>query len=151
MPLCPMPLCPYDAVPLCGCDASRQPELRAPPMAHLSHSGAKSVSKGASGLRSRHGRPIETLGVHPLALLALALMLACRAKQGVNQKTFPFLERFFPAPKTQTNLAALQNDDGQWVMPAKNYASTRFSALNQINAGNVKNLRVAWTFSTGHD
>jgi len=24
-------------------------------------------------------------------------------------------------------------DDGQWVMPAKNYASTRFSALDQIN------------------
>jgi glucose dehydrogenase len=34
-------------------------------------------------------------------------------------------------------------------MPAKNYASTRFSELNAINAKNVKDLKVAWTFSTG--
>ncbi|MFD1356272.1 lanthanide-dependent methanol dehydrogenase XoxF1, partial [Methylorubrum suomiense] len=29
------------------------------------------------------------------------------------------------------------------------YANTRYSKLDQINAGNVKNLQVAWTFSTG--
>ncbi len=48
-------------------------------------------------------------------------------------------------------LGQIQNpaDDGQWPMPAKNYASTRFSALDQINAGNVKSLKLAWTFSTG--
>jgi lanthanide-dependent methanol dehydrogenase len=40
-------------------------------------------------------------------------------------------------------------DDGQWVMPARNYASTRFSAMDEINAGNVANLKVAFTFSTG--
>ena len=40
-------------------------------------------------------------------------------------------------------------DDGQWAMAAKNYANTRFSGLDQINAGNVKRLRVAWVFSTG--
>jgi PQQ-dependent dehydrogenase (methanol/ethanol family) len=34
-------------------------------------------------------------------------------------------------------------------MPAKDYASTRYSGLEEINAGNVKNLKVAWTFSTG--
>jgi glucose dehydrogenase len=45
--------------------------------------------------------------------------------------------------------AALQNDDGQWVMPAKNYAATRFSGLKEINAGNVKSLKVAWTFANG--
>ena len=45
--------------------------------------------------------------------------------------------------------ATLSQDDGQWVMPAKNYASTRFSGLDEINAGNVKHLGVAWTFSTG--
>jgi PQQ-dependent dehydrogenase (methanol/ethanol family) len=43
----------------------------------------------------------------------------------------------------------LQNDDGQWVMPAKNYASTRFSGLDEITAQNVGRLGVAWTFSTG--
>lgn len=41
------------------------------------------------------------------------------------------------------------NSDGQWLMPAKNHAGTRFSELNQITADNVKQLQVAWTFSTG--
>ena len=40
-------------------------------------------------------------------------------------------------------------DDGQWTMPAKNYASTRFSSLDQINASNVGELKPAFTFSTG--
>src|SRR3954471_11063030 len=40
------------------------------------------------------------------------------------------------------------NEDGQWRMAAQDYANTRFSALNQINTGNVTNLKVAWTFST---
>jgi glucose dehydrogenase len=42
-------------------------------------------------------------------------------------------------------------DDGQWTMPAKNFASTRFSGLDEINTKNVKDLKVAWTFSTGID
>jgi PQQ-dependent dehydrogenase (methanol/ethanol family) len=40
-------------------------------------------------------------------------------------------------------------DDGQWVMAAKNYRSTRYSGLDEINRQNVSRLRVAWTFSTG--
>jgi PQQ-dependent dehydrogenase (methanol/ethanol family) len=42
-------------------------------------------------------------------------------------------------------------DDGQWTMAAKDYANTRFSALDQINPSNVKNLKVAFTFSVGVD
>ena len=34
-------------------------------------------------------------------------------------------------------------------MAAKNYESTRYSGLDQINASNVAGLQVAWTFSTG--
>lgn len=34
-------------------------------------------------------------------------------------------------------------------MPAKDYASTRFSGLDQINTQNVKDLKTAFTFSTG--
>lgn len=41
------------------------------------------------------------------------------------------------------------DNDGQWVMAPKNYASTRYSSLDQINTGNVSSLRLAWTFSTG--
>ena len=40
-------------------------------------------------------------------------------------------------------------DDGQWTMPAKNYASTRYSSLNQISPANVANLKITSTFSTG--
>ena len=40
-------------------------------------------------------------------------------------------------------------DDGQWTMPAKNYASTRFSGLEDINTGNAASLKLAWSFSTG--
>src|SRR3954467_2659429 len=40
-------------------------------------------------------------------------------------------------------------DDGQWTMPGKNPQAWRFSGLDQINTSNAKNLRVAWTFSTG--
>ena len=36
-----------------------------------------------------------------------------------------------------------------WVLANGDYANTRYSKLNQINATNVKKLQVAWTFSTG--
>jgi PQQ-dependent dehydrogenase (methanol/ethanol family) len=45
--------------------------------------------------------------------------------------------------------AVSQPDDGQWLMAAKDYGNNRFSGLDQINAGNVQQLRLAWTFSTG--
>jgi alcohol dehydrogenase (cytochrome c) len=47
------------------------------------------------------------------------------------------------------SLLQLQDNPADWPMPAKNYAGTRFSGLKQITAGNVKNLTMAWTFSTG--
>ena len=40
-------------------------------------------------------------------------------------------------------------DDGQWTRATKDYANTRYSTLDQINAGNVSQLKVAWTFDTG--
>src|SRR5215468_8021806 len=46
-------------------------------------------------------------------------------------------------------LIQLSKDPNQWVMPSHDYAATRYSALDQINADNVKNLRPVWTFSTG--
>lgn len=49
----------------------------------------------------------------------------------------------------QQSLESALEDDGQWVMPAKNYAATRFSKLAEVNAANVRQLQVAWTFSTG--
>ena len=42
-----------------------------------------------------------------------------------------------------------EEDDGQWLMPAKDFASTRFSRLEEINSSTVSKLKVAWTFDTG--
>ncbi|MCW2238907.1 methanol/ethanol family PQQ-dependent dehydrogenase [Azospirillum canadense] len=70
-----------------------------------------------------------------MALLAAAPALA--------QDTAP--TKAVPAP------AASPPDDGAWAMPAKNYASTRYSELDEINAGTVRDLQVAFTFSTGVD
>src|SRR2546423_125715 len=43
----------------------------------------------------------------------------------------------------------IEPDDGQWIRPAKDFASTRYSSLDQINRSNVKTLKMAWSFSTG--
>ncbi|HEX8161675.1 MAG TPA: methanol/ethanol family PQQ-dependent dehydrogenase [Pyrinomonadaceae bacterium] len=84
-----------------------------------------------------------------LSLAALALSQACNrppAQQAldVHRAGQP------PAPGQVVVPAFVPADDGQWTMPAKDYASTRFSSLDQINAANVSNLKVAWTFSTGN-
>ncbi|HWC64850.1 MAG TPA: methanol/ethanol family PQQ-dependent dehydrogenase, partial [Thermoanaerobaculia bacterium] len=39
--------------------------------------------------------------------------------------------------------------DGDWTLPAGDFANTRFSPLSQITADNVKNLKVSTTLSTG--
>jgi PQQ-dependent dehydrogenase (methanol/ethanol family) len=41
------------------------------------------------------------------------------------------------------------NDSGNWAIWGGDYAGTRYSNLKQINSSNVKDLQVAWTFSTG--
>jgi len=41
------------------------------------------------------------------------------------------------------------DDAGEWRMAARDYASTRFSPLDEINAGNVGKLSLVFSFSTG--
>src|ERR671927_1070543 len=54
------------------------------------------------------------------------------------------------APATANEgLLKLIQDPNQWVIQTGDYANTRYSKLDQINAGNVGKLQVAWTFSTG--
>ena len=53
------------------------------------------------------------------------------------------------AASASDNLQKMSQDAKQWVMPAGNYANTRYSELKQINDKNVGKLQVAWTFSTG--
>jgi len=38
---------------------------------------------------------------------------------------------------------------GDWPMPGKDYAATRYSDLREITGANAGRLRPVWTFSTG--
>src|ERR1044072_104757 len=58
----------------------------------------------------------------------------------------PAIERNYQPRSYQ---GQLEPDDGQWIRPAKDYASTRYSSLDQINAKNARGLQLAFTFSTG--
>jgi PQQ-dependent dehydrogenase (methanol/ethanol family) len=48
-----------------------------------------------------------------------------------------------------TACAADASGDGDWPMPARDYASTRYSPLADITRANVGGLKLAFTFSTG--
>ena len=55
-----------------------------------------------------------------------------------------------PTPQaghTAPSAANAPPDDGQWTMPSKNYASTRFSALKEITPQNVAKLTPLLSFS----
>jgi lanthanide-dependent methanol dehydrogenase len=39
--------------------------------------------------------------------------------------------------------------EGEWRMPGKNFANTRFSKLSQISTSSAAGLRLAWSFDTG--
>jgi lanthanide-dependent methanol dehydrogenase len=53
------------------------------------------------------------------------------------------------AANANDDLIKVMKDSKNWAIQTGDYANTRYSELNQINADNVKNLKVAWTFSTG--
>ena len=53
------------------------------------------------------------------------------------------------AANANDELNKMAQNPKDWVMPTGDYANTRYSKLNQINATNVNKLQVAWTFSTG--
>jgi PQQ-dependent dehydrogenase (methanol/ethanol family) len=68
-----------------------------------------------------------------------------------NQEPHIVLQTPLPAGGTgaQIEAAATAPEDGQWIRPAKDFASTRFSGLSEINTSNVASLKPAWTFPTG--
>ena len=53
------------------------------------------------------------------------------------------------AAVAEDKLEALTKSENNWAMQGKNYSSDHYSTLTQVNADNVKNLKVAWSFSTG--
>src|SRR5512132_2547285 len=79
-------------------------------------------------LRTCGGRPAWLLGLCAAALATPAL--------AASQTT---TERLLNADKEPQN----------WLTHHQDYAAHRFSKLDQINADNVKNLKVAWTYAMG--
>jgi lanthanide-dependent methanol dehydrogenase len=55
---------------------------------------------------------------------------------------------FLPGASTGAPIAR-ELKESQWPMPAQNYASTRFSPLDEINPQNAARLKVSWTFDLG--
>ncbi len=51
--------------------------------------------------------------------------------------------------RADAELDKLLANPANWAAQAGDYANHRYSELKQVNAGNVKNLQVAWTVSTG--
>jgi PQQ-dependent dehydrogenase (methanol/ethanol family) len=82
------------------------------------------------------------LGFLSVLLVALVTQVGC-SKSSVNAQSNQ------PAALTVKAVNTPPPEDGQWVMPAKDYGSTRYSQLTEINTGNAKDLKLAWTFSTG--
>jgi glucose dehydrogenase len=85
---------------------------------------------------------VRSVRVSVLVRVALSIgvflwLNACRPEE--SRSTGSADVKTGPAPTAaEANLPA---DDGQWVRPAKDFASTRYSSLTEINATNVKNLR----------
>jgi len=73
------------------------------------------------------------------------MSMACRAEPSRSTGSTTAQRGAAPA----NGDVALPPDDGQWTRPAKDYASTRFSALNEITTANVASLHPVATFSTG--
>jgi len=88
-----------------------------------------------------------SVGFRGAAIFACGLLLAVACTRN-NQPPQPGTQnQVLTAPTGAT--VTTDAEDGQWTMPAKNYASTRFSGLQDINTGNAASLKLAWSFSTG--
>ena len=83
------------------------------------------------------------------AVLAVACTIVISCSRQTLDTSTPVSAKALGGSLTTAQAAELQQDDGQWTLPAKNYSATRFSGLNEITTGNVGKLGVAWTFSTG--
>ena len=53
------------------------------------------------------------------------------------------------AASAAPDLDRAMKNPNNWAHPRGQYNNQGYSALGQINTRNVKNLKLAWTFSTG--
>jgi alcohol dehydrogenase (cytochrome c) len=83
---------------------------------------------------------------------ALLLTLATPAFADDAPSVGPKAETPVVAKSPETTTQRLLNADQEqqnWITHHKDYSAQRFSTLDQINAGNVKGLKVVWTMQLG--
>ena len=83
------------------------------------------------------------------ALLALGIVAACSSSRG--QAATIDSTRAAALLADTTSMAGIGAPrDGTWKTQAADYANTRFSPLDQINAQNAGELQLAWSYATGY-
>ena len=95
--------------------------------------------------------PILTLilGLHAVAVAAQTIPAPVPADQVFTREQIGHALAA-PTPEaghTAPSRANAPQDDGQWTMPSKNYASTRFSTLTELTPENVQHLSPVFSFS----
>ena len=66
-----------------------------------------------------------------------------RRARGVRCASYLAVAVLAVAPQMATS------QEGDWTIPPKDFANTRYSTLNDITEQNVSQLKLSFTFSTG--
>lgn len=85
--------------------------------------------------------------VKPSVAVAIAVLL-CAWIPVLAQQKGASGEMTVPGQRSDIHLVS-PVPNGEWTLPAGDYANTRYSPLSQITTENVKNLKVVGTMSTG--
>ena len=81
--------------------------------------------------------------------IGLAAATACLLSYSIPVMADDAAPAAAPQEVSGPTAAKLMQNPNDWVLQTGDYANTRYTKLDQINKSNVKNLQVAWTFSTG--
>jgi PQQ-dependent dehydrogenase (methanol/ethanol family) len=102
-----------------------------------------------AGIRVRIWKGALCLSVFSAGGCSVDARRAPPATQG--QQPHLITEAQLPAGGTGAEIesAATAPEDGQWIRPAKDFASSRYSGLTEINASNVGTLQPVFQFNTG--
>jgi PQQ-dependent dehydrogenase (methanol/ethanol family) len=100
-------------------------------------------------IRARIWKGALCLGVFSASGCSVDARRATPATQG--QQPHLITEAQLPAGGTGAAIeaAATAPEDGQWIRPAKDFASSRYSGLTEINTSNVGTLQPVFQFNTG--
>ena len=95
--------------------------------------------------RDRLFRQLAPAGLVIGAVLGLA---GCQKPENPNKGLSAPVEHLAGWTGATANLAP-NAPAGEWPSEGRDYANTRYSPLDQITAGNVARLKVAWSFADG--